>query len=83
MRGGATVDGLSEAAREHLLEAWALVDLKKAESLFEAELASDDLDKLSKQSNGFFKMVEMLATPPQRRDAALTGLAGWSPGPIE
>ncbi len=70
--------------REPWLTAWALVDLKKAESLFEAGLAALEGEKeVRLWSAGFFPMVELLATPPHRREEALgKGSYGgfWWPG---
>jgi hypothetical protein len=58
--------------REPWLTAWALVDLKKAEALFEAGLAALEGEKeVRLWSAGFFTMVELLATPPHRREDAL------------
>ena len=68
------------------LLAWALVDVKKATKLFEAELAAvlslenENPDSLVRM---FLNTAKVLATPPERREAALQdGLYGasWRPG---
>jgi hypothetical protein len=82
-RSGLDAAALSKIVRDRWLTAWALVDLKKAEALFEAELAAlEGAKELNLQSTGFFKMVELLATPPHRREAAVDGeySAAWHPG---
>jgi hypothetical protein len=82
-RSGLDAAALSKVARDRWLTAWALVDLKKAEALFEAELAGlEGAKELNLQFTGFFKMVEILATPPHRREAAVEGeySAAWHPG---
>ena len=49
-----------------LAEGSALIDLKKAEALFEAELVMLDAAKVVDLWNtGLFPMVELLATPPR------------------
>jgi hypothetical protein len=82
-RSGLDAAALSEVARDRWLTAWALVDLKKAEAIFEAQLAAlEGAKELNLQLTGFFKMAEILATPPQRRQAAIEGeySAAWHPG---
>ena len=50
------------------LRAWALVDLEKAESLFEAQLAALEGAKgLNLGRTGFFRMTGILTLPPHRR----------------
>ena len=70
--------------REPWLTAWALVDLKKAESLFEDGLtALEGAKEVDLWNAGCFRMVELLATPPHRREEALgRGSRGgfWGPG---
>ena len=70
--------------RDPWLTAWALVDLPKAEALFEIQLAAlESTANPNLQSTGFFRMVEILATPPQRREAAQRDgpyAASWQPG---
>ncbi len=59
------------------------VDLDKAEGLFEAALAALEKSKdLKLQNTGIFKMVEILATPPHRREAVVYGdySSAWHPG---
>jgi hypothetical protein len=82
-RSGLDPVALAKVAGQERLRAWALVDLEKAQSLFEAELAALESTKdLNLQSTGFFKMVEILATPPHRREAVVYGdySAAWHPG---
>ena len=70
--------------REPWLTAWALVDLKKAEALFEASMAALEGEKeVRLWSTGFFTMVELLATPPHRREDVLGKHSSggfWWPG---
>src|SRR5262249_57836922 len=69
-RSGLDPVALAKVAGENWLRAWALVDLEKAATLFEAELAGLEKTKdLNLQSTGLFKMVEILAAPPHRREA--------------
>ncbi len=70
-------------ARGPWLSAWSLVDIKKAETVFEAELAAapgtDDPDALIQ---GILTTAKLLATPPERREIALQdGLyaGSWRP----
>jgi hypothetical protein len=55
------------------LIAWSLVDLRKARTIFEAELVAIDRDKrdVGSWTMAFFQMVELLTAPPDRREAAL------------
>ena len=66
------------------LSAWALVDLKKAQAIFEATLTALEATKEVKLWNaGFFDMIELLATPPGRREEVLgkSDRGGyWRPG---
>ncbi len=70
--------------REPWLTAWALVDLKKAEALFEARLAALEGEKeVRLWRTDFLTMVELLATPPHRREDALGQRSSggfWWPG---
>jgi hypothetical protein len=82
-RSGLDPPALVKIAGDNWLRAWALVDLEKAATLFEAELAALEKTKASNlQRTGFFKMVELLATPPHRREAVVYGDQGaaWYPG---
>ena len=60
--------------REPWLIAWGLVDLKKGETILEAELAMLDREK-SKEvrlwSTGIFPVVELLIVPPEHRESVL------------
>ena len=68
-RSGLDPAKLAEVAGPDWLRAWALVDLKKAEALFEAQLAAIEGTKDVKlEKTGFFRMTEILALPPHRRD---------------
>ncbi len=67
-RSGLEPARLAEVAGQDWLRAWALVDLKKAESFFEAQLtALEGTKDLKLQNTGFFRMIEILALPPHRR----------------
>ncbi len=82
-RSGLDPVALSKVAGDRWLSAWALVDLKKAEALFEAELAAlAKIKELNLQNTGFFKMIEILTTSPHRREAAVYGeySSAWHPG---
>jgi hypothetical protein len=82
-RSGLDPVALAKVAGEDWLRAWALADLKKAESLFEAALAAlEGARQVNLQAAGFFKMVEVLAAPPHRREAIVYGehSAAWHPG---
>ena len=69
--------------RHPWLTAWALVDLEKAKTLFEAELAAlQENEGTDLVVRGLLNAVEILATPPACREAALkNGLYGqsWRP----
>ncbi len=82
-RSGLDPVALSKVAGDRWLSAWALVDLNKAEALFEAELATMEKTKeVNLWNSAIFKMVEILATPLHRREAAVYGeySAAWHPG---
>ncbi|HZW33819.1 MAG TPA: hypothetical protein VFF52_24065 [Isosphaeraceae bacterium] len=70
--------------RQPWLTAWALVDLKRAEALFEAELtALEGAKEVDLWNAGFFPMLDFLAAPPHRREAALGDRSSggfWWPG---
>ena len=67
-RSGLDPAKLAEVAGRDLLRAWALVNLKKAEIVFEAQLAAIEASKDVKlQRTGFFRMIEILVQPPHRR----------------
>jgi hypothetical protein len=58
--------------RQPWLIAWSLVDLRKALTIFEAELAALDREKeIRFWTTGIFEMVELLIAPPARREAVL------------
>jgi RNA polymerase sigma factor (sigma-70 family) len=69
--------------RGRWLLASALVDLEKAETLFETELAAlGEIDEPDLRFQGFVDTAKLLATPPERREAALqNGFYGdsWRP----
>jgi hypothetical protein len=82
-RSGLDPIALAKVAGDNWLRAWALVDLEKAGALFEAELAALETTKdLNLQNTGIFKMVEILAAPPHRREAIVYRDQGaaWYPG---
>jgi hypothetical protein len=82
-RSGLDPVALAKVAGDEWLRAWALADLDKAEALFEAELAALEKTKdPNLQGTGIFKMVEILATPPHRREAVVHGdySSAWHPG---
>ncbi|MGO9467334.1 MAG: carboxypeptidase regulatory-like domain-containing protein [Isosphaeraceae bacterium] len=67
-RSGLRPDKLADVAGRDWLRAWALVDLKKAETFFEAQLTAIERTKDVKLDHaGFFRMTEILALPPHRR----------------
>jgi hypothetical protein len=86
-RSGLERAELQRIAGRHWLEAWALCDLEHAERLLQAELdalvarRAKEPD-LNLQMTGLFKMAEILATPPDRREASLHDDLGaeWYPG---
>ncbi len=58
----------AEVAGHDCLRAWALVDLEKAGTLFEAQLAALEGTKgVNLERTGFFRMTEILTLPPHRR----------------
>jgi hypothetical protein len=60
------------SVREQWLIAWALVDIKKAEALFEAGLtALDGAKEVDLWNAGLVEMAEFLAPAPQRREEML------------
>ena len=71
-RSGLSPAELARIAGENWLTAWALVNVKHAEGLVEAELSSEKLmlDVNSGQS-GILRMIEALLTPPSRREEYL------------
>ncbi|MGP0068023.1 MAG: carboxypeptidase regulatory-like domain-containing protein [Isosphaeraceae bacterium] len=67
-RSGLDPARLAELADRDWLRAWALADLGKAESLFEAQLAALEGAKgLNLGRTGFFRMTGILTLPPHRR----------------
>ena len=70
--------------REPWLTAWALVDLKKAGSIFDAMMtALDGAKEVDLWNSGFYQMIELLAAPPDRREDILGESARggfWQPG---
>jgi RNA polymerase sigma factor (sigma-70 family) len=72
------------STREPWLVAWVLVDLRKAQAVFESALASLDQQKeVNLWGTGFFEAVELLTAPPNRREAILYKRAFgayWRPG---
>ena len=75
-RGGIDPVSLPEV-RGPWLTAWALVDLPKAATIFEAELASLDQEKTPHlRRTGILPMVELLSAPPDRREEILQRRSG-------
>jgi hypothetical protein len=67
-RSGLDSAKLAEVTGRDWLRAWALVDLKKAETFFEAQLAAVAASPdRNLQKTGFFRMIEVLVLPPHRR----------------
>jgi hypothetical protein len=67
-RSGLDPARLAEAAGHDCLRAWALVDLEKAETLVEAQLAAlEGVKGVNLERTGFFRMIELLTLPPHRR----------------
>ena len=71
-RSGLDPVSVAEVASHDWLRAWALVDLEKAEALFQAQLASLEGTKDVKlEQTGFFGMTQILTQPPHRRIEAV------------
>jgi hypothetical protein len=83
-RGGLSPAAFPIARRPRLL-AWALLDLEKAEAVFEAEVAALDKERDPAQFvQGMLFAVDVLATPPVDREMALKGGfygGSWRPLP--
>jgi hypothetical protein len=71
-------------SRDPWLTAWALIDLKRAQSIFDAMLnALDGAKEVDLYNAGFREMIELLAAPPDRREEVLyksSPGAYWRPG---
>ncbi len=71
-------------ARQPWLMAWALVNLQKAQSIFDDELAAFEREKRrGLAGEGFLETVELLTAPTDRRDSVLYRRLGggyWRPG---
>jgi hypothetical protein len=69
---------------EPWLVAWSLVDLEKAQAVFESTLKSlDQRKEVNLWGTGLFETVKVLTAPPDRREEALeerAGGASWRPG---
>jgi hypothetical protein len=72
------------SVREPWLTAWALVDLEKAEALFNARLtALEGAKEVDLWNAGFYPMIELLSAPPDRREEVLSNTSNgrsWRPG---
>lgn len=82
-RSGLSPVELSRIAGENWLTAWALVDLKHAEGLVDAELNSTEPMKAAdSRQSGLPRMIETLLTPPSKREEYLREKIGaaWRPG---
>jgi hypothetical protein len=82
-RSGLSPIDLANVAGEWWLAAWALADLKHAEGIADAQLEALKTSKNPQQIlRGFRKMIEVLITPPDRREEMLRREIGssWRPG---
>ena len=82
-RSGLSPVEVDSIAGENWLTAWALVDLKHAEGLVEAELIALEAPKAADfHQSGLFRMIEALLTPPSQREEYFREKigAGWRPG---
>ena len=83
-RGGLNPVAFPIARRPRLL-AWALLDIEKAQAVFEAEVATLDRERNPVPLiRGMLFAVEALATPPEGREMALKGGfygGSWRPSP--
>jgi hypothetical protein len=77
----------AKCAPQSWLTAWALVDLDQARKIVDRELAAlkgDKDDGLWR--SGIFKMVNILATPPERREDVMRTwqlIGGWHPTRVQ
>jgi len=82
-RSGLSPAELAGIAGENWLTAWALVDLKHAEGLVDAELNAPETPKAANLGHsGLLRMIEALLTPPSRREDYFREKIGaaWRPG---
>ncbi len=82
-RSGLSPSELAGIAGENWLTAWALVDLKHAEGLVDAELNAPERTKAANLGpSGLLRMIEALVTPPSGREEYLREKIGaaWRPG---
>jgi hypothetical protein len=82
-RSGLDAAELAKVAGDRWLSAWALADPSHARELSDAELAAlEGRRDVDLQRTGLFKMAEVLAVPPRRREEFLRGEIGasWYPG---
>ena len=71
-RSGLDPVSVAKVASRDWLRAWALVDLEKAETLFQAQLASlEGTEDVKLEKTGFFGMTQILTQPPHRRIEAV------------
>jgi hypothetical protein len=81
-RGGLDSARIAEVAGSDWLRAWALVDLDKAGSLVDAQLAALEKSRGARLRNsGLFGTLDLLLTPLDRREAAVLHIEGppWRP----
>jgi hypothetical protein len=81
-RGGLDSARIAEVAGFDWLGAWSLVDLDKAESLVDAQLAALEKTRGARlRVSGLFGTLDLLLTPPERREAAVLHIEGppWRP----
>ncbi len=83
VRSGLSPAELASIAGENWLAAWALVDLKQAEALVEADLSALQTRPEARTVHiGFLRMIDALLRPPSRREESLRQNVGasWRPG---
>jgi hypothetical protein len=81
-RGGLDSARIAEVAGYDWLRAWALVDLDKAGALVDAQLAALEKTRGTRlRTSGLVGTLDLLLTPPDRREAAVLHLEGppWRP----
>ncbi len=81
-RGGLDSARIAEVAGYDLLRAWGLVDLDKAGALVNAQLAALEKTQGARLRNsGLIGTLDLLLTPPERREAAVLHIEGppWRP----
>jgi hypothetical protein len=83
-RSGLDPAELAKVAGDRWLMAWAMVDIQHVETLLDAELkALAGQREVDLRPTGVFKMAEVLAIPPARREDFLKGELGTAWRPLE